>query len=134
MLRARRAPVRASVRAVGSVPPITPRVAAARAGVTMDREPGRAAAAAAGETEAAAAAAFGDATRQVGWRRAAAAASGADLRWTFRGSSRGPHFARTGSGCPGGAPRPPLPGLSGVTLLATGCEREKTGVSRKGCP
>lgn len=76
--------------------------------LTMDRDPGRAAA---GGAEAAAAAAFGDAGQQVGRRRGSRR-----LRCTSWGPSRSPHFARAGSGCRGGAPRLPPPGLSGVTL------------------
>lgn len=100
-------------RPVGSVPQITLRVAAARAG--PDDGP-RAGPRGGGRNR-------GGGRRGVRRHDAAGrlAARGScclrcSLRWTFRGSFRCPHFVRTRGGCRGGAPRPPLPGLSGVTL------------------
>lgn len=87
----------------------------------MDRESG---CAATGETEAAAAAAFGDTTRQVGWRRGAGAGH---FGVTFR------VLILLGQGAAAEVRRRGLRARAfrGDTP-ATGCQREKTGVSRKG--
>lgn len=76
----------------------------------MDQEPGRAAA---GETEAAAAAAFGDTTRQVGWRRGVAAASGAISAGHFGVPSGVPSLFRQGAAAEEGRRGLRCPGFPG---------------------
>lgn len=76
--------------------------------LTMDREPGRGAA---GEAEAAAAAAFGGAGPQVGWRRCRSLLDISGFLSVFPFCSGKEPLPKQG-----GAARPLLPGLSGMTL------------------